>query len=184
MQDEFQKQFRWIGDMLKRPVRDFLEPGSQEYAIVASFKEGWGKRDTAELLRELTAQYGDAAGRSVEEYIKLNILDDWPEIGKKEAHEGTEIEDFVRVLWSHLEELGFEYGVENASGRVTFCVTKCPHHELAKQTGLHDWLYHFACAGDFHMPGAFSPKIRFARTKTLMQGQECCNHQYYYEERR
>jgi predicted ArsR family transcriptional regulator len=180
MQDEFQKHFWWIADWLKRPVSDFFEVDSIEHTILTHFKNGWGTRDTVELLRELTAEYGDAAGRAVEKYVELNILKDWAEIGKKEAHEGTEIEDLIRVLWDPLKEQGLEFTMKRENDTATFCVTRCPIHELAEKTGMHEWLYHLSCSADFHTSRAFSTKIGFTRTKTLIQGYECCNHHYYY----
>jgi predicted ArsR family transcriptional regulator len=179
MQDEFQKLFVWIGAM-DRPAAQFFAAGSQALSIVTAFKSEWGKRDTPALLKDLDARYGEAAGEAVEEYIRRNILLDWPEVGKKAAHEGTEIEDFIRILWGPLPEQGFGFSVSRAADRVTFCVTKCPIHALAQQTGMHEWLYRLACSTDFHTAGAFSARIGFERTKTLMQGHDCCNHQYFY----
>lgn len=180
MKDEFLKHFGWLAETLKRPTSDFFEESSEEYAIIERLKEGWGKRDTVQLLKGLTAQYGDKAGETVEEYLKLNIMKDWAETGRKEAREGTEIEDFLRLLWEPLNGLGFEYGVSKENGRTTFCVKKCPVFELAEKTGMHKWLYHMACATDFYTTPSFSPKIGFERTKSLMQGHDHCNHQYFY----
>jgi len=186
MRDEFQTHFWWITEKwLKRPLSDFFEVGSTEYAILTRFSEGWGTRDTVELLTELTAKYGDVAGRAVEKYAELNVLKDWAEIGKKEAHEGTELEDLIRVLLGFMkEERGLEFTMKREKGTVTFCVTKCPVHELAEKTGMHEWLYHLACSTDFHVARAFSAKIGLTRTKTLMHSQECCNHRYYYRTER
>jgi hypothetical protein len=57
-------------------------------------------------------------------------------------------------------------------------VTKCPVHDLARKTGLRRWLYHLACATDFYSTPAFSPRIRFSRTKTLILDEEPCDHSY------
>ena len=45
---------------------------------------------------------------------------------------------------------------------------------------MHDWFYHFSCALDYYTTPAFSSKIHFTRTKTLLQGDDCCNHRYSY----
>lgn len=178
MEDEFMQFFGWMSDMLKRPTGNFFEPGSEEYAIAERFKSGWGKKNTVELLKELENEYGGKAGPVIEKLLALNIKTDWSETGKKEAHEGTEIEDFIRVLWEQLK--GFTYSVTKENGSTKFCVTKCPVHDLAQKTGMHKWLYHLACATDFYSTPSFCPKIGFKRTKTLMEGHDCCNHEYYY----
>jgi hypothetical protein len=106
MQDEFQKLLGWIGGVLDRPITDTFDAHSKEYAILAQLKEGWVKGDRVELLHQLTAQYGDAAGIAVERFLELNIRRDWAEIGKAEAHEGTEIEDFINGLLQLFDVLG------------------------------------------------------------------------------
>lgn len=184
MPDEFQAHFPWIADWLKRPISDFFETGSREYNIIRHFSKGWGKGDTVEFLKELTEKYGNAAGRTVQRYAKMNTIKDWTEIGKKEARGGTEIDDLIRVLWEPLMKIeGFEITMNRENDTVIFYTTKCPIHDLAKKTGMNKWLFQIACSTDIHGPGAFSKKIGFKRTKTLMQGKDCCNHRYYYVKR-
>ncbi len=182
--DEFLRQFQWITDMLNNcELTDYFETGSVENTIITTFKNGWGKRDTVELLQELSAEYGEKAGQAVEEFIRLNIIRSWPETGEREAHKGTEAEDFIRVLWEPLKELGFEFTINMENDIFTLRLTKCPVAELADKTNLHDWLYHMACVTDFYSTPAFSDEIGFGRTKTLMQKDEYCNHTYYYKKK-
>lgn len=182
MQDEIIANFGWITGTLKQPLRNFFPENSPEYSILTDLQTGWGKRDTAALLSELTAKYGSPAGEAVEKFLALNITRDWKAIGGKEAHPGMEIEDFIRVLWQPLQASGeFEFSVDRAGGKVAFSVTRCPIYDLAHKTGLHDWLYHLACATDFYTTPAFCPRIGFSRTKTLMRDAEPCNHTYFYK---
>jgi hypothetical protein len=37
------------------------------------------------------------------------------------------------------------------------------------------------CYGDYFWPKGFNPKIKMVRSKTLMQGHDCCNHRYIWE---
>lgn len=180
MKDEFMKYFAWMADMLRRPTSQFFGPETEEYEIAEYFKSNWGKRDTAGLLRELDEKYGNKAGQTIEKLLELNIRIDWAETGKREAHEGTEIEDFIRVLWEPLKNQGFEYSIAKENGSTVFCVKKCPVFEFAEKTGMHRWLYHLACATDFYSTPSFCPKIAFSRSKTLMEGHDHCNHGYRY----
>ncbi len=34
------------------------------------------------------------------------------------------------------------------------------------------------CYGDYFWPKGFNPKIKMVRSKTLMEGHDCCNHRY------
>ncbi|MBN1440823.1 MAG: L-2-amino-thiazoline-4-carboxylic acid hydrolase [Anaerolineales bacterium] len=152
--------------------------GSAEYSILTDLKDGWGKRDTAGLLAELDAKYGTAAGETVEKFLAARIGRDWKAIGEREARAGTKIEDFIRVLWEPLQDRGFEYSHERSGNTVKFCVTKCPVADLAERTGLQRWMHHMACATDFYTTPAFSPRIQFSRTRTLIDDGVPCNHTY------
>lgn len=182
MKDEFLQYFSWITDLFKRPTSEIFNAETEEYVIMERLKDGWGKGDTAGLLKKLTAEYGDKAGQTMEKYLELILLKDWAETGRKEGHDGTEIEDFIRLLWDPLKEQGFEYTMSRKDGHTKFTVTKCPIHQLAEMTGMHEWLYHLACSTDPHSCRGFCSKIGFIRTKELIKGDDCCNHEYFYIE--
>jgi predicted ArsR family transcriptional regulator len=180
MSDEIIKTFEWIGELLKKPHVDCFKKDSVEDEIMNVLKEGWGNTETVELLKGLSEKYGDKAIPTVEKFLEFHVVKDWADIGKREAHKGTEIEDFIRVLWgSFTPDQGFQFTTNNEKGKTVFCVTKCPVYELAKKTGLYDWMYAFGCATDYLTTREFSPKMGFSRTKTLIQGHDCCDHTYY-----
>jgi hypothetical protein len=41
--------------------------------------------------------------------------------------------------------------------------------------------YFLSCYADFASAEMFDPKLRMIRTKTLMQGDDCCNNRYVIE---
>lgn len=179
MRDDFTVLFGWFPEQFeKHPIDGVFSPGSVEHDILTRFRDGWGAGDTADLLRELSAAYGEKAGQAIEDYFAACLRQNWAQIGKRESHAGAEIEDFIRVLWEPLREDGFEFTIERTPGTAELRVTRCPLADLAERTGLHDWVYHLACATDFYTTPAFSPGIEFTRTKTLVQGHNCCNHRY------
>jgi predicted ArsR family transcriptional regulator len=181
MDDQFLKLFDWITHLLQRKRGDLFKSGSPEQAVLDEFQKGWGHRDTMELLKGLTENHGPVAAPTVEHFLASCIKEDWAEMGSKEAHPGTEIQDFIRILWEPLRTEGFSFTQKEVEGRVEFCVGKCPVFELAERTGMHTWLYHLACATDFYTTLAFSPRMEFSRTKTLLEGHDCCNHTYSYK---
>jgi predicted ArsR family transcriptional regulator len=182
MNDPLLKQFGWLTPVIQHDSSDYFSPGSLEKEVLDELKEGWGKSDTSILLRKLSENYGPEAGTTVEKYLGIHIGRSWAKVGSREAHPGTEIDDFIRILWGPLPSEGFLFTQKKVDGKVEFCVTKCPIFELAKMTDMHKWLYHFACSTDFISACAFSSRIEFCRTKTLMEGHECCNHTYSYKD--
>lgn len=69
--------------------------------------------------------------------------------------------------------------VEDTEKVFSLRVTECLHAEEFKLSRMDGEIGHAAfCYGDFHMPGAFNPNFRLERTKTLMQGDDHCDHRY------
>ena len=105
MNEEFMKNFGWIGDILNQDIHTYYDTQSVEYKILNTLKEGWGKRDGITMLKELDDTYGDTAKKIVTDFLRINILKHWKKMGEKEAHEGTEIDDFIRLLWTPLLDI-------------------------------------------------------------------------------
>jgi hypothetical protein len=50
--------------------------------------------------------------------------------------------------------------------------------ELAKKIGGEEIGFALTCAWDYGFCRGLNPEIKFTRTKTLMMGDDCCNHTY------
>jgi hypothetical protein len=58
-------------------------------------------------------------------------------------------------------------------------VTECIWATVFREAGMAGEIGHAAvCNMDYSWPTAFNPALRMERTKTLMQGHDCCNHRY------
>jgi hypothetical protein len=58
-------------------------------------------------------------------------------------------------------------------------VTECVSAEVWRSAGLDGEIGHAAvCNMDYYWPAAFNPNFKMERTKTLMQGHDCCDHRY------
>jgi hypothetical protein len=58
-------------------------------------------------------------------------------------------------------------------------VTECIWAKVFRDAGLGGEVGHAAvCNMDYYWPTAFNPDFKMERTKTLMQGHDCCNHRY------
>jgi len=60
-------------------------------------------------------------------------------------------------------------------------VTNCLWAKTFRSKNAGDIGYANSCYGDFAGATAFNPKLRLERTKTLMQGHDCCNFRYTWE---
>jgi hypothetical protein len=59
-------------------------------------------------------------------------------------------------------------------------VTDCLSAESFLPSKAGDIGYAAVCWGDYSWAANFNPKIKLVRDKTLMQGQNCCNHRYIW----
>lgn len=58
-------------------------------------------------------------------------------------------------------------------------VTECVWASVFREAGLEGPVGHAAvCNMDFYWPVAFNADFKMERSKTLMQGHDCCNHRY------
>jgi len=60
-------------------------------------------------------------------------------------------------------------------------VSECLWAKTFRDAKAEDLGYVLSCYGDYASAEGFNPKMRMIRTKTLMQGDEFCNHRYVLE---
>ena len=59
-------------------------------------------------------------------------------------------------------------------------VTECVNATVFREAGMDGEIGHAAvCNMDYHWPAAFNADFKMERSKTLMQGHDCCNHRYF-----
>ncbi len=78
-------------------------------------------------------------------------------------------------FWEHVLTMTF---VEKSEKAAEIRVTECLWAKTFREAGAADIGYATVCHPDFASATAFNPKIRMTRTKTLMQGDEYCNHRW------
>ena len=78
-------------------------------------------------------------------------------------------------FWKHA--LTFDV-MENTENAFEVKVTECLWAKTFRNNDAADIGYACICHSDFVAAEAFNPKMKLIRTKTLMQGHDCCNHRY------
>ena len=74
-----------------------------------------------------------------------------------------------------------EWEKEDTETRQAYRFTRCLWAEVYRELDAAD-IGFWICEGDGPAAAAFNPAIRLSRTKTLMEGDDCCDHVYYVEE--
>ncbi len=175
--DIIAEQVGWLDGTVMQPDNAGLFPGGKRSDIQKELAGRWVKENRLDLLNDLAGRYGEAEVFAViDAIIAFNCRRDWEQIGKESGN--NSLEAFIRKLWGPLKVEGFDYSVEKSGNQTKFCVTKCPMHDLARSAGAEKWFYHLVCLTDEHTVTGFNSRIKFSRTRTLMQGHPNCDHCY------
>lgn len=80
--------------------------------------------------------------------------------------------------WKHV--LTFDI-VEDTSNAFELKVTECLWAKTFREAGAADIGYATTCHADFAFAEGYSTKLRLVRSKTLMEGHDCCNHRFLWQ---
>jgi len=72
--------------------------------------------------------------------------------------------------------------VEDTPRAVEVKVTECLWAKIFREMGAEDLGYRLICYRDYADCQGFNPQITLIRSKTLMQGDDYCNHRFVWEE--
>ncbi len=138
-------------------------------------------QEKVEILNFLREKLGNQIESLIDEYTKQDAIKQWKKIAQKQ--EKQDIPTLIEILWNQMcGSNGFKFTMteekEKENGEYRMNVTHCPFVEVANKIQGNEWGYHLFCMSDFGITEGFNPNIEFSRTKTLMQGDNCCNHCY------
>lgn len=131
------------------------------------------------LLNALKKELGPTVCHLVEEANNREICQTFYNLAQQTGQ--NSIEDLLKLLWEPLRSRGYDFTVERRDSGVQIHCTACPYATLYRALGGAEWGYTMFCAADAALTQAFNPHIGFKRTQTLMEGQEYCDHFYFYQ---
>jgi hypothetical protein len=126
-----------------------------------------GKEKFIEMLKKATS---DAAARGAKEEAK--------DLPKKDLAAFMGPLKAASYFWKHV--LTYEF-VEDTEKAAEIKVTECLWAKTFREADAADIGYATLCYGDYAAAPAFNPKMKMIRTKTLMQGHDCCNQRVVME---
>lgn len=129
--------------------------------------EDMGQDALDEMLKKATSE---AVGRSLAERV-MNLPD-------------NNLSTFARFFEkpNHMLENGLNYEiVENSQNVLELKVSECLWAKVFCDADAARIGYSYICFADYATAQAFNPKLVLRRSKTLMQGDNCCNHRYVME---
>ena len=82
-------------------------------------------------------------------------------------------------FWQHVRT---HDAVKHTDTALEIRVTECLWAKTFREGDASDIGYATICYPEYDHCQAFNPQIKLIRTKTLMQGDDCCNHRWVWEE--
>lgn len=73
--------------------------------------------------------------------------------------------------------------MEETDHQLSFRVARCRYAELYEEMGIRDLGFCLSCSRDASFARGFNPRIEMTRTRTIMQGDSCCDFRFILEER-
>ena len=146
-----------------------VQPHKGIIAIVREFEKVLGKEEAHRLV-------GDAIERERVEAVQAGVkknpitsFKDWVE-----RHESGS------SIWTHANVDEPVVYTENTRSCNTVA---CLWADTYREWGAEDIGYIYECKPDFAAIKAQHPNLRLERTKTLMQGDDCCDFKFIWEEK-
>ncbi|MGD2153904.1 MAG: L-2-amino-thiazoline-4-carboxylic acid hydrolase [Gemmatimonadales bacterium] len=162
------------------PQHKFLADSGMSYADVFGFAfAGY----YIPIMQGLSAQVGE------EEFIEM-LKQASTEAGRRgganqaRSVANNDLATFVMPLtdpdrfWQHA--LTWEI-VENSERAFEVKISECLWARTFRDAGAAEIGYAGICHGDYAWASGYNPQMRMERTKTLMQGHDCCNHRWLWE---
>jgi len=132
--------------------------------LARSLEKEFGKEKTIELLKKFTTERLLQTGRAEAK-------------GKTDLSLKAYTRQFNPSNFKNLLTLEIVEDTEKAYElKVTECIWATTFHDA----NAGDIGYAAVCYGDYAWAEGFNPKIKLVRDKTLMQGNEYCNHRYIW----
>lgn len=121
------------------------------------------------ILRELSSRY------QKEEFLDMMKEAASQAFSRKELMEKSN-KNLNQVFWQHVIEREV---IEDSEKAFELKITGCLWEKVYREANAADLGYAIVCHTDFATADASNQTL--IRTKTLMQGDECCNHRWIYK---
>ena len=144
------------------------------------------RRIEAEMLGHvyevLKASHGkEAAMQAIGDAVRRSSIDQARRFAA-ETGGPTSLQSFVDIssLWESEDALKIEVR-EKTDTQYVFDVVRCRYAEMYQAMGLGEIGHLLSCQRDGTFCEGYDPKLKFARTQTIMQGASHCDFRYSYE---
>lgn len=129
-------------------------------------------------LNRLKQEFGESFDAIVAEHVAEQTREEWTVLAG--IHPRNNIQELVDIQWEHISRSGgFEFQIVTQTKGTTVNCSHCPLADMANHLNAAHWGYLYYCKRSEVAVETFNPALGFSRSKTLMQGDDLCDHHYY-----
>lgn len=132
-------------------------------SLIQGFAEEIGSAKTIKVAKKVISKDAIESGKKLAEEYSGNTM--------------NELAKIVREVWSKDGAMRIQIIREN-DNELFFDVSYCGYAQMYEKMGIRELGFILSCSRDFPFMEGFNPKIELRRTKTIMEGAECCDFRY------
>jgi hypothetical protein len=163
----------------KRKAKEFLSMSYRDYLkdihdipynLFAQMEQEMGREKALAILRRAGERHGRKVGEGhVARFGKVDSFQDFKALWRKVISTS---------LWKGTQDSEI---IEEGVDRLSMRVTRCLWAETFKELGDVEAGYLMCCNCDHEMVRAYNPRLRISRTRSIMQGDDHCDHVFIWE---
>ncbi len=127
-------------------------------------------------LAALEEKLGEEVSEIMLAHREKENLKTWKQIGSSVKE--NNVQGLLDSLWKGCSDIGMEFTYKRIGKETHMNVSHCPLAEMAIEIDKADWGFKCYCMDDEAIVKGFNSEIEFRRSKTLMEGDDCCDHIY------
>jgi hypothetical protein len=132
-------------------------------SLIQGFVEEIGSEETIEVAKRVINKDAIASGKKLAQEYSGNTV--------------SELAKIVKEVWAKDGAMRIQIIREN-DNELFFDVTHCGYAQMYEKMGIKELGFVLSCSRDFPFMEGFNPEIELRRTKTIMEGADCCDFRY------
>ncbi len=135
-------------------------------SLINAFADKIGYNEAIEITKEVVREDAILSGKTLAEEYSGNSI--------------AELSKIVKEVWA--EDDAFEIKIiKETDKELFFDISYCGYAQIYEKLGVKSLGCTLSCIRDFYFLEGFNPKITLKRTKTIMEGADCCDFRYVEE---
>jgi predicted hydrocarbon binding protein len=135
-------------------------------SLISAFADKIGYDKAVDIAKEVIREDAILSGKTLAEEYSGNTI--------------VELSKIVKEVWAKDDALEIKI-IKETEKELFFDITCCGYVEIYEKLGVKKLGCILSCIRDFYFLEGFNPRITLKRTKTLMEGDDCCNFRYTAE---